>query len=62
VSAHQEAMRWAAQIPEARQRETGTLPWYGDEYALDDFVVYSFYGHKREHGAQINAFRDAIRR
>ena len=29
--------------------KVGTMPWYGNEYCLDDFLVYSFYGHKREH-------------
>jgi proline iminopeptidase len=28
------------------------------EYALDDFIVYNYYGHKREHSAQIAVFRD----
>lgn len=41
-------------------RRPGTLPWYGEAYALDDFVVYSFYGHKREHGAQIAAWGDRL--
>lgn len=38
----------------------GTLPWYGAEYALDDFIVYSFYGHKREHAAQIAVYKDSL--
>jgi hypothetical protein len=42
-------------------RKAGTLPWYGMEYALDDFIVYSFYGHKREHSAQIAVFRDTLK-
>jgi len=29
-------------------------------YALDDFLVYAYYGHKREHSAQIAAFRDRL--
>ncbi len=41
-----------------RQRET--LPWYGLEYSLDDLIVYMYYGHKREHSAQIAAFRDRL--
>jgi hypothetical protein len=45
-------------IPPEVWRENGTLPWYGMEYSLDDYIVYTFYGHKREHGAQIDAFRD----
>lgn len=40
--------------------KVGTLPWYGAEYSLDDYIVYSFYGHKREHGAQVAAFKDRL--
>ncbi len=49
-----------ANIPAEKIREAGTMPWYGNEYALDDYLVYSFYGHKREHCAQIAVFRDQI--
>jgi Mycothiol maleylpyruvate isomerase N-terminal domain len=42
-------------------RKAGSLPWYGMEYALDDFIVYAFYGHKREHSAQIAVFRDTLK-
>lgn len=42
-------------------RRPGTLPWYGAEYALDDFIVYQYYGHKREHMAQINVFQDTLK-
>jgi hypothetical protein len=45
-----------------RRRQNGALPWYGAEYDLEDFIAYSFYGHKREHTAQINVFRDALAR
>jgi hypothetical protein len=41
-------------------RQTGALPWYGREYDLEDFIVYSFYGHKREHMAQVAVYRDRI--
>lgn len=41
--------------------KVGTLPWYGAQYSLDDFIVYSFYGHKREHGAQIAAYKDRLK-
>ena len=51
-----------AQVPEDRRREPGLLPWYGEEYALDDLLVYMVYGHKREHAAQIAAFRDELGR
>jgi hypothetical protein len=40
--------------------KVGTMPWYGNEYCLDDFLVYSFYGHKREHTSQINVFKDTL--
>ena len=48
-------------LPPETLRQSGTLPWYGREYALDDLLVYMYYGHKREHSAQIAAFRDRLR-
>jgi hypothetical protein len=56
--AHQELMERAARIPSAEYTRVGRIPWYGVEYSLDDFLVYSNYGHKREHSAQINTFTD----
>ena len=53
-------MELAARIPAEIFRQNGVLPWYGMEYDLDDFIAYSFYGHKREHTAQINVFRDQL--
>ena len=58
TSAYEQVATLAAQIPAEYFRQVGTLPWYGIEYALDDFIVYAFYGHKREHCAQIAVFRD----
>ena len=55
-------MTLVAQIPEETIRQPGTLPWYGMEYALDDYVAYAYYGHKREHSAQIAVFRDFVKR
>jgi uncharacterized damage-inducible protein DinB len=49
-----------AQITPETWRQTGTIPWYGEEYSLDDFIVYSNYGHKREHCAEINVFRTRL--
>ena len=57
---HAQVMSLASHIPVETFRQTGTLPWYGIEYALDDFIVYTQYGHKREHSAQIAAFRDHL--
>jgi ketosteroid isomerase-like protein len=60
--AHAQVISLATQISPERFRQTGTVPWYGMEYALDDFLVYTFDGHKREHSAQIAAFGDRLRR
>ena len=53
--AHARAMTHARAIPEARWREVGTIPSYGPEYSLDDLIVYTIYGHKREHEPQLDA-------
>jgi len=60
--AHAQVMSLAERIRPEQFRQAGTLPWYGMEYALDDVVVYMYYGHKREHSAQIAAFRDRLDR
>ncbi len=57
TSACQQVIELAGRIPADDFRQVGTIPWYGPEYALDDFVVYAFYGHKREHAAQIKTHR-----
>ena len=44
------------------QRQPGTLPWYGSEYSLDDLLVYQYYGHKREHMAQVSLYRDTLKK
>ena len=58
--AHAQVMSLAAQISPEQFRQVGTLPWYGMDYSLDDVIVYMYYGHKREHSAQIAAFRDRL--
>ena len=60
--AHEQVMALVLRLPAERIAQVGTLLWYGPEYALDDFIVYSFYGHKREHSAQVAVFRDQIKR
>jgi hypothetical protein len=55
-----QTMTLVAQIPAETLRATGTIPWYGMEYALDDLITYMYYGHKREHSAQIAVFRDRL--
>lgn len=58
--AHSQTLALLAKIPAEVRRQNGTLPWYGPDYDLDDFIVYTFYGHKREHSAQIGVFRDQL--
>lgn len=59
-AAHERVQTLAAKIAPETFRQVGTIPWYGDTYALDDLIVYMNYGHKREHAAQIAAFRDRL--
>ncbi|MGA9533714.1 MAG: maleylpyruvate isomerase N-terminal domain-containing protein [Anaerolineales bacterium] len=60
LQAHQALVQLAAKVPKDIYPKAGTLPWYGSEYSLDDFLVYSNYGHKREHSAQFNVFKDRM--
>jgi DinB superfamily len=57
---HAQVISMVTQLSPDTLCQTGTLPWYGEVYALDDFLVYGYYGHKREHSAQIAAFRDRL--
>lgn len=50
---YEEVAAIIGQVPVGKCRELGTLTWYGSEYSLDDYLVYAYYGHKREHGGQI---------
>jgi uncharacterized damage-inducible protein DinB len=58
--AHAAVMALAPQVSTEQFRAVGTLPWYGAEYSVDDYITYAVYGHKREHIAQVNVFRDRI--
>lgn len=59
-AAHGRLMESVGELSPASLAEVGTIPWYGDSYSLDDLLVYSNYGHKREHVAQINLFHDTL--
>ena len=59
--AHAQVMSLAERVRPEVFPQVGTLPWYGMAYSLDDVLVYMYYGHKREHSAQIAAFRDRFR-
>jgi hypothetical protein len=56
--AYERVMALAGRVPATRWTTVGTIPWYGPEYALDDLLVYSMYGHKREHAPQLEAVLD----
>jgi hypothetical protein len=58
--AHGRVMELAAQIPAETFPQNGTIPWYGEDYCLDDFIVYTIYAHKREHSGHIDVFRDRL--
>jgi hypothetical protein len=57
-SAHEKVAGLAGRISPNVWKQTGLLPWYGKEYDLEDFIVYTYYGHKREHCGQIQVFQD----
>jgi len=56
--AHERSLATVARRSPESLRQVGTIPWYGDAYSLDDLIVYQYYGHKREHAAQIEMVRD----
>ncbi len=58
-SASARAIDLVTALPSELWTTAGLLSWYGDDYDLEDFVVYTFYGHKREHAGQIGVFRGA---
>ena len=55
--AHARVMAAAESLGPGRLSEVGTIPWYGPGYSLDDLIIYANYAHKREHCAQLRAFR-----
>ncbi len=58
--AYEQVMQVLPRLSESDLRQPGTMPWYGSEYSLEDLIVYQYYGHKREHCAQIAVFRDTL--
>lgn len=59
AAAHATARRLLDQIPLEMRQQNGTMPWYGNDYDLDDYLAY-MYGHAREHAAQIDLFRTQV--
>jgi hypothetical protein len=61
LAAYKRVTELLAKIPTEQFIESGLLKWYGPDYDLEDFLVYSYYAHKREHGAQINVLKDRVK-
>ena len=60
-AAHAQVRDLVAQLPTDLWHQAGSLPWYGEVYDLEDFIVYTYYGHKREHCGQIATFSDRFK-
>ncbi len=59
--AYEQVMALLPKIDAETLRRPGTLPWYGKEYSLEDLIVYQYYGHKREHMAQVAVYKDTLK-
>jgi hypothetical protein len=46
----------ALRIPPETLRQAGSLPWYGEVYDLEDYLIYTHFGHKTEHVAQLDYY------
>lgn len=57
---YEKNMKLLSMIPKEKLSEVGTIPWYGENYCLDDFIVYMVHGHKVEHSTQIALFKDNL--
>ena len=58
---HAKVMALILQVSDEVFHHAGVLPWYGEEYDLEDYLSYGYYGHKREHSAQIMVYRDTLK-
>jgi hypothetical protein len=61
LAAHARTLELVNQLPAGRLQQAGAIPWYGLEYSIDDFIVYQYYGHKREHMGQVGVFQDVLK-
>ena len=55
--AYREVLKLTKKLGTAKLEKRGSIPWYGKQYALDDFIVYANYAHKREHATGLKQFR-----
>ena len=54
-----EATSLIMQIPPQKVQQPGTMPWYGQQHSLADFIQHMI-EHIREHVAQISAFHTQV--
>jgi len=57
-SVQAELRRLARKVDDETWRRVGTIPWYGADYSLEDYVVYRIYGHIREHATHLGMATD----
>ena len=57
---HELAVDLLATFPEDLRHVSGLIGWYGQDYDLDDFITYTYYGDKIEQSTQIAAFHDQV--
>ena len=57
---YRHAMALLRRLPAKKLHEKGLLPWYGEQYDLEDFLVHAFYGHKREYSAHVALYREQL--
>jgi len=57
TQAHPRVMTLVEELGPERLRAVGTIPWYGADYWLGDFIVYAIYGHEREYCGQVRQFK-----
>ena len=55
-----EAASLIMQLPPEKVQQAGTMPWYGTQYSLADFIS-EMYQHIYEHCAQITAFHNRVK-
>jgi hypothetical protein len=60
VTTFDRVMSLATRLQADTWQQSGILSWYGGQYTLADFVIYQYYGHKREHSAEIVVFLNRI--
>jgi hypothetical protein len=59
---HMETINELIRIPEDKLRQKGTIPWYGEEYDLEQFIAHVFCHHKRDLSEHIATFRGQMLR